>query len=78
MLDTSITLPQSAISLASFHPICMRYLLVSRFGSIWTREGLPAQETPTLKSTKNSQKVKSRDYGINECVPLVSGVNVYF
>jgi len=61
MSDTSITLPQSAISLASFLPVCMRYLLVSRFGSIWTREGLPAEETSMLKSAKNSQKVKSRD-----------------
>jgi len=30
----------------------------------WTdldRDGLPVEETPTLKSAKNSQKVKSRD-----------------
>jgi len=57
----SITLPESVISLVSFFPVCMRYLLVSQFVSIWTLEGLPVEETPTLKSAKNSQKVKSRD-----------------
>jgi len=29
--------------------------------SVWTREGLPAEKTLTLKSAKNSQKVKSRN-----------------
>jgi len=61
MSDTNITLPQSAISLASFLPVCMCYMLVSRFGPIWTREGLLTEETPTLKLDKDSQKVKSRD-----------------
>jgi len=37
------------------------YLLVSRLGPVWTREGLPAEKTSMLKSAKNSQKVKSRD-----------------
>ena len=77
MSDTSITLPQFAISLVSFLPACICYLLVSRRGPIWTREGLPVEETPTLKSAKNSQKVKSRDYWINECVPLICGVHAY-
>jgi len=50
MSDTSITLPQSAISLVSFLPACICYLLVSRLGPIWTREGLPAKKTPTQVS----------------------------
>ena len=73
----SITLPESVISLVSFFPVCMRYLLVSRFGLIWTREGLPAEETMTLKSAKDSQKVKSCDQGINECAPLIGVVHAY-
>jgi len=39
--------------------------------------GVTVEETPTLKSAKNSQKVKSRDYWINECVPLICGVHAY-
>jgi len=61
MSDTNITLPQSAISLVSFLSACICYLLVSRLGPIWTWEGLPTEETPMLKSAKNSQKVISRD-----------------
>jgi len=44
MSNTSIILPQFAIFLVSFLPACMCYMLVSRFGPIWTREGLPAEE----------------------------------
>jgi len=61
MSDTNITLPQSTISLVGFPPACVCYLLVSRLGPAWTQEGLPTEKTPTLKSAKDSQKVKSRD-----------------
>jgi len=61
MSDTNITLPQSAISLIGFLSACICYLLVSRLGPAWTQEGLPTKETLTLKSAKDSQKVKSRD-----------------
>jgi len=54
MSDTSITLPQSAISLVGFLPATIGHLWVSWRGPVWTREGLPAEETPTLKSAKNS------------------------
>jgi len=50
MSDTNITLPQSTISLVSFLPACISYVLVSRLGPIWTWEGLPTKETPTLRS----------------------------
>jgi len=59
MSDTSITLPQSAVSSVGFLPAAICHLWVSRFGPVWTREWLPAEETLTLKSAKNSQKVKS-------------------
>jgi len=61
MSDTNVTLPQSAISSVGFLPAGICYLLVSRLGPVWTREGLPAEKTLTLKSVKNSHKVKSRD-----------------
>jgi len=61
MSDTSITLPQSAISSVGFLPAAICHLWVSRCGPVWTREGLPAKETLMLKSEKNSQKVKSRN-----------------
>jgi len=61
MSDTSITLPQSVISLVGFLPAAMCHLWVSRCGLVWTREGLPTEETLTLKSAENSQKVKSRN-----------------
>jgi len=47
------------ISSVGFLPAGICYLLVSRFGLFWTREGLPTEKTLTLKSAKNSQKVKS-------------------
>jgi len=59
MSSTNVTLHQSPISSVGFLPPGICYLLVSRFGPVWTREGLPAEKTLTLKSTKNSQKVKS-------------------
>jgi len=59
MSDTNVTLPQSAISSVGFLLTGICYLLVFRFGPVWTREGLPAEKTLTLKSAKNSQKVKS-------------------
>jgi len=43
MSDTNITLPQSAISQVGFLPACACYLLVSRLGLAWTRDGLPAE-----------------------------------
>jgi len=61
MSDTNITLPQSAISLVGFLPACVCYLVVSRLRPTWTQEGLLAEKTSTLKSAKDSQKVKSRD-----------------
>jgi len=61
MSKTNTTLPQSAISLVSFLPASIWYLLVARLGPIWSQERLPAKETPMLKSAKNSQRVKSRD-----------------
>jgi len=61
MLDTNVTLPQSAISAICFLLAGICYLLESRFGPVWTRVGLPAEKTLTLKSAKNSQKDKSRD-----------------
>jgi len=60
MSDTNVTLPQSTISSVGFLLAGICYLLVSWLGPVWTQEGLPAEKTPTLKSTKNSQKVKSR------------------
>jgi len=60
MSNTNATLPQSAISSVGFLPAGICHLLVSRLGPVWTREGLPTGKTPTLKSAKNSQKVKSR------------------
>jgi len=56
MLETSVTLPQSAISLVGFLPAGICYLWVSRFGPVWTWEGLPTKETPTLKSRKTLRK----------------------
>jgi len=56
MSDTSVTLPQSAIPLVGFLPAGICYLWVSRFGPVWTREGLPAEETPTLKSAITLRK----------------------
>jgi len=50
----SVTLPQSVISSVGFLPAAICHLWVSRFGLVWTREGLPAEETPMLKSAKNS------------------------
>jgi len=44
MSDTSVTLPQSTIS------------LVSWCGPVWTQEGLPTEETLTLKSAKTLRK----------------------
>jgi len=61
MSDTSVTLHQSAISSVGFLSAAICHLWVSRFGTVWPREGLPAEETLTLKSAKNSQKVKSRN-----------------
>jgi len=50
MSDTSVTLPQFAISLAGFLPVGLWYLLVSQLGPVWTQEGLPAEKASTLKS----------------------------
>jgi len=61
MLDTNVTLPQSAVSSVGFLPAAICHMWVSWCGPVWTREGLPAEETSTLKSAKNSQKVKSRN-----------------
>jgi len=77
MSDTSVTLPQFAIYLVGFIPAAICHLWVSRCGLVWTREGLVAEETPTLKSAKKSQKAKSRNEGSNECVPLIIGVRAY-
>jgi len=60
MSDTNIILPQSAISLVGFLPACICYLLESWLWPAWTQEGLPAEKTLTLKSAKDSQKVKSQ------------------
>jgi len=54
MSNTNVTLPQFAISSIGFLPAAICYLLVSRFGPVWTQEGLPAEKTSTLKSAKNS------------------------
>jgi len=54
MSDTSVALPQSAISLVGFLPAAICHLWISRCGPVWTRERLPAKETPTLKSAKNT------------------------
>jgi len=56
MEDTSITLPQPAISSAGFLPAAISHLWVSRCGPVWTREGLPAEETLALKSAKELSK----------------------
>ena len=77
MSDISVTLPQSAIFSVGFLPANICCLQVSRFGPVWTREGFPTEKTLTLKSAKNSQKVKSNNYGSNECVPLIAGVHIY-
>jgi len=52
MSDTSVTLSQSAISSVGFLPTGKCHLWVSWFGPVWTREGLPAEETLTHKSAK--------------------------
>jgi len=52
MSDTNVTLPQSAISSVGFLPASICRLWISRCELVWTREGLPAEETLLLKSTK--------------------------
>jgi len=56
MLDTSVTLPQFAIFSVGFLPVVICHLWISRFGPVWTREGLPVEETPTLKLVKILRK----------------------
>jgi len=58
MSDTSITLPWSAISSIGLFPIDIyiyRLMGISKW-SAWTREGLPAEGTPKLKSAKSLRK----------------------
>ena len=69
MSDTSVTLPQSAIPLVGFLPAGICYLWVSRFGPVWTREGLPGRDSDAQVSN-NSQKVKSRNKRVDETIPL--------
>jgi len=45
--------------------------------SAWTREGLPIEGTPKLKSAKVFRKSNQVNKESNECVPLIRGVHVY-
>jgi len=56
MSNRSITLPQPAMSSVGFLPTAICHLWVSRCGPVWTREGLPTEETLMLKSTKELSK----------------------
>jgi len=56
MSDISVTLPKSAISSVGFLPADICHMWISRCGPVWTREGLPAKETLTLKSAKTLRK----------------------
>jgi len=53
MLDTNITLPQSAISSVGSFSADVCYPQTCRLAPVRTQEGLPAEKTPTLKSAKN-------------------------
>jgi len=45
--------------------------------SAWTREGLPVEGTPKLKSAKVLRKSNQVIMESNECVPLIRGVHAY-
>jgi len=76
MSDTSVTLLQSTISSVGFLPAGICRMWISRCELVVTREGLPTEETPMLKSAKPLRKSNVVINGV-ECIPLIAGVHAY-
>ena len=78
MSDTSVTLPQSAISSVGFLPAGICHLWISRCRPAWTREGLPTEETLMLKSAKTLRKSNLVIKGVmNAYFQLLGSMHIY-